>query len=132
MADIEVEALFSPDVVEDPHAYYRQLRDTDPVHGVDGTGTYVVTTMALIHQVVADTDTFSSATGEFLHLGDWPRPELRPAMTGLAAEDAGGAIATSDPPDHGRQRKMVVRRLSTSNIQAMEPQFRTLAETALA
>jgi len=132
MAETEVDALFSDDVVEDPHPYYRHLRDTDPVHEVDGTGTYVVTTMALIHQVVADTDTFSSATGEFLHLGDWPRPGLRPAMTGLSAEDAGGAIATSDPPDHDRQRKMVVRRLSTSNIQAMEPQFRALAESALA
>jgi cytochrome P450 len=123
--------LFSAEVVQDPHPYFRQLRETDPVHEVAGTGTFRVTRMELIHQVVGDTDTFSSASGEFLHLGDWPAPGLRPAMTGVSADAAGGAIATTDPPDHGRQRKMVVRRLSTSNIQAMEPEFRDLVIDAL-
>jgi cytochrome P450 len=131
MTDHEVDELFSIGAIEDPHPYYRRLRDTDPVHEIEGTATFVVTTMSLIHEVVADPETFSSATGEFLHLGDWARPGLRPAMTGLSAADAGGAIATTDPPDHARQRKMVVRRLSTSNIQAMEPEFRTLVQHAL-
>jgi cytochrome P450 len=128
-----IDGLFGRDVVDDPHDYYRELRSSDPVHEIAGTGTFVVTRMDLIHQVVADPATYSSATGEFLHLGDWDCPGLRPAMTGLSNEDAaGGAIATTDPPDHARQRKMVVRRLSTSNIQAMEPEFRHLVEAALA
>jgi cytochrome P450 len=130
--ETQIDPLFDAAVVEDPHAYYRQLRQTDPVHEVAGTGTFVVTRMDLIHQVVADTDTFSSASGEFLHLGDWPAPGLRPPMSGLPSEVGGGAIATTDPPDHARQRKLVVRRLSTANIQAMEPEFHALVLAALA
>jgi cytochrome P450 len=130
-AEISIDPLFGADVVEDPHDYYRHLRTTDPVHEVTGTGTFVVTRMDLIHQVVGDPETFSSGTGEFLHLGDWPAPGLRPAMTGLSSEFAGGAVATTDPPDHARQRKLVVRRLSTANIAAMEPEFRALVTEAL-
>jgi len=130
-SEVEIDALFGDDVVQDPHDYYRRLRETDPVHEVAGTGTFVVTRMDLIHHVVSDTHTFSSASGDFLHLGDWAAPRLRPAMTGLSSDVAGGAIATTDPPDHARQRKVVARRLSTSNIQAMEPEFRALVETAL-
>ncbi|MBV9485366.1 MAG: cytochrome P450 [Frankiaceae bacterium] len=128
----EVDELFGPEVVVDPYPYYRHLRASDPVHEVAGTGTFVVTRMALVRQVVADTDTFSSASGEFLHLGDWPAPGMRPAMTGLTDDaTSGAAIATTDPPEHARQRKMVVRRLSASNIQAMEPQFRQLLDLVL-
>jgi cytochrome P450 len=131
-SETRLDGLFGPDVVQDPHNYYRQLRENDPVHEVPGTGTFVLTRMDLIHHVVADTDTFSSASGEFLHLGDWPAPGLRPALSGLSNDDAaGGAIATTDPPDHARQRKVVARRLSTSNIQAMEPEFRALVVEAL-
>jgi cytochrome P450 len=132
VGEIGIDRLFSREVVDDPHTYYRELRDDDPVHEVAGTGTFVVTRMDLIHQVVGDPEVFSSVSGEFLHLGDRARPALRPAMTGMSGDDASGAIATTDPPDHGRQRKMVVRRLSTSNIQAMEPEFRGLVANALA
>jgi cytochrome P450 len=130
MTEIAIDPLFGPDVVQDPHDYYRHLRTTDPVHEIAGTGTFVVTRMDLIHQVVTDVETFSSASGEFLHLGDWAEPGLRPPMSGLPSDVGGGAIATTDPPDHARQRKMVTRRLSTSNIQAMEPEFRALVTDA--
>jgi cytochrome P450 len=126
-----IDALFDPDIVQDPHEYYRILRETDPVHEVEGTGTYLVTRMDLIQDVVNQPDVFSSTTAEYLHKGDWPRPGLRPAATGVSIEDAGGAIATADPPDHTRQRKVVARTLSTSNMQAMEPEFRELVTSAL-
>jgi len=40
-------------------------------------------------------------------------------------------LATADAPDHGRQRKVVTRRLSTSVMQAMEPEFRALVDGVL-
>ena len=48
-----IDPLFTADVVEDPHGYYAQLRATDPVHELPGTGTFLVTRMDLIHEVVA-------------------------------------------------------------------------------
>jgi cytochrome P450 len=129
--ETEIDLLFQPGVVQDPHEYYRNLRESDPVHEVVGTGTFLVTRMDLIHDVVGQTETFSSRSVEFLHKGDWAVPGLRPAATGYSSEVAGGAIATADPPDHGRQRKVVARKLSTDSTRAMEPEFRVLVADAL-
>lgn len=126
-----IDPLFGRDVVEDPHDYYRWLRQADPVHEVAGTGTFVVTPMALIQQVAGDCETFSSISTKFLHLGDWPEPGLRPGMSGLPDDAARTSVATTDPPDHTRLRKVVVRRLSTSNVQGMEGEFRALCADAL-
>jgi cytochrome P450 len=126
-----IDRLFDPDVVEQPHDYYRGLRENDPVHEVAGTGTFLVTRMDLIHDVVVRTDVFSSVSAEFLHKGDWPAPGLRPAVSGYSSEMGGGVLATVDPPDHQRQRKVVARKLSTASMRAMEPEFRSLAVDAL-
>ena len=126
-----IDRLFDPDVVQDPHDYYRDLRENDPVHEVAGTGTFLVTRMDLIHEVVARIDVFSSVSADFLHKGDWPAPGLRPAASGYTSEMGGGVLATIDPPDHQRQRKVVARKLSTASMRAMEPEFRALAIDAL-
>ena len=42
--DAVIDPLFDPEVVEDPHSYYAQLRDLDPVHELPGTGTFLVST----------------------------------------------------------------------------------------
>jgi cytochrome P450 len=130
-SEADMDLLFEPDVVQDPHEYYRKLRQNDPVHEVAGTGTFLVTRMDLIHDVVGDVETFSSRSVEFLHKGDWAAPGLRPAATGYSSEIAGGAIATADPPDHERQRKVVARMLSTDGMRAMEPEFGALVADAL-
>jgi len=125
--------LFQPAVVEDPHGYYAQLRALDPVHELPGTGTFIVTRINLIHQVVADTARFSSRNSRFLHhRASGGMPGLRGVGgNDLAAGDAGAVLATADPPDHGRQRKVVARRLSTTVMQEMEPEFRALVDRAL-
>src|SRR6476619_1723272 len=66
-ADGVVDPLFDPAVVEDPHSYWSQLRAADPVHEVPGTGTFLVTRMDLIHEVVAAPAVFSSRCAQFLH-----------------------------------------------------------------
>jgi cytochrome P450 family 144 len=130
-SEADIDALFDSNVVQDPHDYYRDLRENRPVHEVAGTGTFLVTRMDLIHEVVGQTETFSSRTGEFLHKGDWAVPALRPATSGYSSDIAGGAVATADPPDHERQRKVVARKLSASRMRAMEPEFRSLVIDAL-
>jgi cytochrome P450 len=126
-----VDPLFEREVVQDPSAYYRELREHDPVHEIPGTGTFLVTKMDHIYQVVAKPDVFSSMSYEFLHKGDWALPGLRPAGSGEMSGE-GSVLATADPPDHTRQRKVISRRLSTSSMQAMEPEFHGLVKDALA
>jgi len=125
----QVDPLFDLDVVQNPHPYYGELRENDPVHEVV-PGVFLVTRMDLIHDVVGRTDVFSSDTAEFLHKGDWPTPGLRAAMSSHSG--SAGILATADPPDHQRQRRVVGRAFSAAAIREMEPGFRALVEEALA
>jgi cytochrome P450 len=139
MPDVSVDPLFDPDVVEDPYPYLARLRDDDPVHEVPGAGTFLVTRMDLIHEVVAKPAVFSSVSARFLHhRANEGGPGLRGATgdegfaMGAGGEPSAGAVlATSDPPDHTRQRKVVTRRLSTGAMQGMEPEFRELVDGVL-
>jgi cytochrome P450 family 144 len=126
-----VDPLFDPAVVQEPQEYYRDLRAHDPVHEISGTGTILVTTMADIHYVVAHPELFSSVSTDFLHKGDWDVPRLRPTSEAEIPEGS-AVLAAADPPNHTRQRKVITRRLSTSNMQAMEPEFRSLVDDVLA
>jgi cytochrome P450 len=134
MPDTAVDPLFDPDVVEHPHEYYAQLREHDPVHEIAGTGTFLVTRMDLIREVVAKTGIYSSVSTRFLHVhGNGAAPGLRGVGPDAAELDAsaGQVLATADPPDHGRQRKVVTRRLSTSVMAGMEPEFGDLVDDVL-
>jgi len=129
-----VDPLFDPAVVEDPHSYFAALRTADPVHEVPGTGTFLVTRMDLIHEIVANPSVFSSVSAQFLHRSARDgMPGLQSAAPGLDIDSGGpGAVlATADPPDHTRQRRVVARRLSTTAMQAIEPEFRALVDRAL-
>lgn len=125
--------LFAPDVVQGPFDYYRQLRETDPVHEVV-PGTFVVTRMDLIHDVVNRPGIYSSTAWGFLHKGEWSAPGLRPLLSGAdpGNDDIPGLIATADPPDHERHRKVLSRKFTTGAIRDMEPGFRELVVGALA
>jgi cytochrome P450 len=128
-----IDPLFEQEVVEDPHGYYAQLRATDPVHELPGTGTFLVTRMDLIHEVVANPALFSSGNARFLHYRvNGGAPGLRSPSPSVDSDDPTlSALATADPPDHTRQRKVVARRLSTSVMQGMEPEFRELVDEVL-
>lgn len=123
--------LFDLQVVEDPHAYYAQLREKDPVHELPGTGTFLVTRMDLIHEVVAKPAIYSSVNTQFLHhRANAGAPGLREVRPDIDTSQ-GSVLATADPPDHTRQRKVVTRRLSTAVMQEMEPEFRDLVDGVL-
>lgn len=124
--------LFEDAVVECPYAYYRELREQDPVHRIDGTDAYLVSRVDLIKEVVGDPVRFSSRTGEFLHVGDDGHVGLRPPI-GPAGDDeeAFGVLATADPPVHARHRALLSRILSTASVKAREDEFRRLIDDAL-
>jgi cytochrome P450 len=130
-----IDPLFDPEVVEDPHEYYAQLRTMDPVHELPGTNTFLVTRMHLIHEVVAKTAVYSSRSGVFLHHQvNGGAPGLRSPSLEIDADpdsEVGAVLATADPPDHTRQRKVVARRLSTTVMHDMEPEFRDLVDRTL-
>ena len=128
-----VDPLFEPEVVEEPHEYYAQLRAGDPVHELPGTGTFLVTRMDLIHEVVAKPTVFSSVSTDFLHhRANDGAPGLQSAFPDLGTDVVPTPVlAAADPPDHTRQRKVISRCVSTAAMQAMEPEFRALVDSVL-
>jgi cytochrome P450 len=133
MSSVPVDPLFRAEVIEDPHDYYAALRDDDPVHRVEGTNAFVVSRWHLIQEVVVDPSTYSSNSDAFLFLGPGDRPGLRPAsgVESTLEEGIPGVLATADPPDHGRQRKVLSKLFSTSALAGREPSFRALIDAAL-
>jgi len=128
-----IDPLFEPAVVEEPHEYYAHLRAGDPVHELPGTGTFLVTRMDLIHEVVAKPTVFSSVSTDFLHhRANDGAPGLQSAFPDLGTDVVPTPVlAAADPPDHTRQRKVISRCLSTTAMQAMEPEFRALVDSVL-
>ena len=129
----QVDPLFLEPVVQDPYPYFDRLRDTDPVHEIPGTGTFLVTPMALVREVATRTDDFSSNSAAFLHVD----PSRMPIMSGYgvgerdATAAGGGVLATADGDVHRRQRKIVTRKFTTAQMDAFESQFEALADDAL-
>lgn len=124
--------LFDPACIEDPYGYFAELRESEPVHRVAGTDAFLVTRMDLIHQVVADTSTFSSNSTDFLHLDADGSAKLLDVYGNV---DSGGidlsALATADPPDHGRQRKVLTPLFSNAAMAKRESEFRQLVDARL-
>jgi cytochrome P450 len=131
METTAVDPLFDPLVLEQPHEYYAQLRHSDPVHLIEGTNAYLVSRLDLIHEVIANPKVYSSNSGEFLYLSETNEPGLRSPMDRPIVDDMPGVLATADPPDHGRQRKVLSRVLSTAAINKREGEFRQLIDSAL-
>ena len=123
--------LVDPAVVEDPHPYFAHLREQDPVHYLEGADTFLVSRLALIQQVIADTTTYSSRSNEFLSVGTDGMASLRCVLDGDVGTDLPGILATADPPDHTRQRRVLGRVLSAGSIARREPEMRALVDDAL-
>jgi cytochrome P450 len=130
MSGVPIDRLFDAEVIEDPYDYYAALREIDPVHRVEGTNAFVVSRGQLIQQVVSDLSTYSSQSDAFLSLGPGGRPGLRPASGRQRPADEGipGVLATADPPDRARQRKVLSRLFSASALARRERGFRALLD----
>ena len=126
--------LFDHAVVEDPHDYYAHLRATDPVHLLEGTNTYLVTRLDLIHEVVADHETYSSSTNAFLHVAPDGTTGLRDALGDEAVTEGASdvaVVATADPPKHTRQRRVLTPLFTKHALACREDEFRELVDRAI-
>ena len=132
MAATTADPLFDSMVLEHPHPYYALLRESDPVHLIRGTDAYLVSRFDLIQEVVANPGVFSSNSGEFLYLSESDHPGLRsPGRSDGGDTEMPGVLATADPPDHGRQRKIFSGLFSVGAINERQDEFRELIRAAL-
>ncbi len=101
----------------DPHAVFRDLRESDPVHWQSDPGFYAITTYAGVVAALQDFATFSSASGT--EIEDLPDDFVR-------------SILHMDPPRHTRIRKLLSLEFAPRSIRALEPAIRRTARDLLA
>ena len=94
---------------DDPADYYRWLRDEQPVHHHEASGSYFLSRFEDVWRATEDWQTFSSQS---------PVARLR-------------HMASMDPPDHDRLRASVARHFSPRRIALLEPLVRETCRSLL-
>ena len=120
--------LMSPAVVHDPHSYYHQLRDADPVHWNDRWGGWVITRYEDAIKVPRNADAFSADRMGFLEreLSDEDRETITPIFDVLSSW-----MVFTDPPLHTQLRSLVNRQFTPKEVERYRGQVRAIVNDAL-
>ena len=120
---------FAPQALEDPYELYATLRDESPVHRIPETDLWLVTRYADLVEAASKPEIFSSNISAVIYAGQGPTPAVL-----QADPDAIGAVdvlATSDPPAHTGQRKLMNRTFVPVRIASLEDGVRGFVDAAL-
>ncbi len=112
---------FSRGFLEDPFPDHARLRDAGAVAWLRQYGVYAVGRHAEVRAVLQDWEAFSSAAGvglaDFRREKPWRLPSL---------------VLETDPPMHGRSRRVLSRVLSAGAIKALRTRFQQGADQMMA
>ncbi len=123
-------------LVEDPYAYFDDLRAAGPVLPLPHLGVVAVSGYDEALAVYRDTDTFSSCNSVVGPFATFPVPLEGDDITDIVAEHRHQLpmhehMVTMDPPDHTRERALVMRLLTPKRLQENEAFMLGLAERQL-
>lgn len=128
-----VDYFTDPSLVEDPYPYFDHLRSQGPVVRMPHHGVVAVVGFEEALAVYRDTDTFSSCNSVIGPFVTFPVP--------LEGDDVGETIAryrnqlpmhehmvTQDPPEHSRQRALLMRLITPNRLKENEEFMWRLAD----
>jgi len=124
--------LLSPDIRADPYPYYAAMRRESPIHPlVPGAPLYAITRYADVIHILHHPELFSSSALQAALQGG--ATGLGPNSGALAGHRllASPMMIATDPPDHGRLRRLVNRGFTPRRIGALEPRIREIANQCL-
>ena len=124
------EVLLSPDFIEHPYAQLHQLREGSPVLWSSAVGGWVLTRYDDVVVTFKDTDTFGNAgrmTRVLTHLAPADQETLTPFRKHYETQ----GLIHSDPPDHTRIRRLVLKAFTPPAIEAMRPQIQSIVDELL-
>jgi cytochrome P450 len=130
---------FAPDSIDfwlgDPHAAFRRLRAEDPLHWYEAGRFWCATRHADVCEISRRPRTFSSAHGTQLfeiplrQAGGLPKDIEQSTREVI---QSARSIIQMDPPEHNRQRKLVMRAFTPRMVARLEPRVRALARESIA
>src|SRR5687768_13856419 len=137
MADVESVDFFSDDsLVEDPYPYFEGLRSACPVVSIPPYGVMAVTGYEEATEIYRDPQTFSSCNSVIGPFATFPVP--------LEGDDVGAIIdghrdqlpmhehmVTMDPPEHTRERALLMRLITPKRLRDNEEFMWRLADQQL-
>jgi cytochrome P450 len=118
------EALHSEGFFANPYATYARLRDEDPVHWCVPWGQWVVTRFEDVLAVNKDPKGFSSAGWEKKFIAGLPE-ELR-QLPHMQRHYGTKVLSMTDPPEHTRLRRLVVRSFTPRVLEVLRPAIEQL------
>jgi cytochrome P450 len=124
------EVLLSPAFIEDPYAQLHQLRDTAPVLWSSAVGGWVLTRYDDVVVTFKDTDTFGNA-GRMTRVLNHLEPASRAKFDPFKKHYETQGLIHSDPPDHTRIRRLVLKAFTPPAIEAMRPQIQVIVDELL-
>jgi cytochrome P450 len=109
---------FDPDLLQDPHLYYRRLREEAPVFRDPKTGIVSVATYDLIMEVNRQPLVFSNNFGGQMRgaIGQLDAEEAQVMSEGIAVANT---MLTADPPVHTRYRKLSMKAFTHKRVEEM-------------
>lgn len=120
--------LMAPEVVADPHTYYRQLRETEPVHWNERWKGWVLTGYKEVVDVLRDPDHFSSDRMGYLanELTPEEQEEIAPIFKVLKYW-----MVFRDPPGHTVLRMLLNKLFTPIAIERYRPMVRKIVRKTL-
>jgi cytochrome P450 len=107
--------LLSPELTEDPYAYFAGLRATDPVHWAEANKAWLLTRYDDVVAAYADPRLSSDRVRPLLGV----LPPQRRAEYGPMLETIGHWMVVTDPPAHTRLRKLANHAFRQQRVNAM-------------
>jgi cytochrome P450 len=128
VADIDwksIDFFFDESLVEDPYPYFDALREECPVLRLPQLGVVAVTGYDEANEVYRDTDTFSSCISVVGPFAQFPVPLEGDDITPLVEEHRHTLpmhehMVTMDPPDHSRERALLMRLITPKRLKDNE------------
>jgi cytochrome P450 len=123
---------YADEFQQSPFTAYAALRATTPVYQVPDHGFYLVTTHALVREVLHDPVTYANSVTSARRTE--PPPEIAGQIAAIRAQGFAyqSALGLSDPPRHTRYRKIVQRAFVPRSLAWMEPIISTASRELVA
>ena len=123
-------------LVDDPYAYLDELRSVSPVLLLPHLGVVAVTGYDELAEVYRDTDTFSSCNSVIGPFASFPVPLEGDDVTDVVAQYRDQLpmhehMVTMDPPEHTRERGLLMRLITPKRLRDNEEFMWRLADQQL-
>lgn len=112
---------YNPEIIRCPWAFDAQLRAEAPVYHDEKNGIFLVSSYALVEEVIKDPETFSSRYMEKMIAKEpFPPEVLAIYAEGFPVVDA---LLVTDGAQHDRHRRMVAKAFSRKRLDELAPLF---------